>query len=257
LNQPDSTVTVVAAEPRDVETIYILHRKALGDRLKYTIYQSDLSVCYFREIARHQEPTLALVVAKIGKKVVGYYLSVDTEQDMALNYIAVSDQHQGIGVGNRLLESFEQRAALLGRKKLMLDVFTDNPRTMEWYARHGYQDVSKRYFVRLYANRDGSAHACNLDSEGLAQALREESMRGFSRVRVQTQSGELMVGLIDGTTCRVLATGVLSLQESVAAAESAFPNRRWIVCTTEREDDFPSQAVDRIDCSVRMEKAKL
>lgn len=55
---------------------------------------------------------------------------------------AVHPNHQRSGIGNQLLEIVERHSVELGATELALDTSESATELRQWYARHGYEDVS-------------------------------------------------------------------------------------------------------------------
>ncbi|WP_135554432.1 GNAT family N-acetyltransferase [Paenibacillus cymbidii] len=58
-----------------------------------------------------------------------------------IHRLAVHPEHQGRGIGKRLLQFAEQRARETGGTSIRLDVYTGNPGAVELYRRAGYAEV--------------------------------------------------------------------------------------------------------------------
>ena len=58
--------------------------------------------------------------------------------------LAVTEAAQGQGVASRLMEAVEDWARQQGFRLICLDVFANNRRARDFYARHGYRDDSLR-----------------------------------------------------------------------------------------------------------------
>ena len=72
-------------------------------------------------------------VAETGDRVVGFAAS----RDDWLHHLYVAPEHQGIGVGSRLLDDAKRRAGAV----LQLYAFQRNQRARDFYARRGFVEV--------------------------------------------------------------------------------------------------------------------
>ena len=70
--------------------------------------------------------------------------SVTLETSAYVTVLAVIEAAEGRGVASRLMEAAENWARQQGFRLICLDVFANNRRARDFYARHGYQDDSLR-----------------------------------------------------------------------------------------------------------------
>jgi GNAT superfamily N-acetyltransferase len=218
------------ARPEDAPTIYALKEQAFGDSyLLYTIYQAPQSVRYLaRLIAEaHKLSGQGLVVIEHDGKIRGYYHAMCRTAQYFLNYIAVTQEAEHLGLGSVLLRHFEETGKDIGRQMLALDVFDSNPFVRDWYYRHGYRLTEASFCVRLAMDAlpgNGAPLLCQQDA--LVHALAEEGAWGFSKVECQYGSGHLTVGLIAGHTCKLLDYSGLSVKDAALAIASRFKRKR-------------------------------
>lgn len=69
--------------------------------------------------------------------------STPDPDELFLDYIAVSEEARGLGVGTRLLEEFELLARHKKASRVSLDVVGSNPRAKSLYERFGYNVVKR------------------------------------------------------------------------------------------------------------------
>jgi len=89
------------------------------------------------------------LLAEVNGEVVGF---ARTTYDKAENRFTVTSlyvlpQHQGEGLGQKLLESAEKIAARYGADSVWLGVMEQNTRALEWYQRIGFTFVEVAPFV--------------------------------------------------------------------------------------------------------------
>ncbi len=70
--------------------------------------------------------------------------SVTLEPCGYVTVLAVAEAAEGQGVATRLMQAAEDWARAQGFRLICLDVFANNRRARDFYARHGYQDDSLR-----------------------------------------------------------------------------------------------------------------
>lgn len=57
-----------------------------------------------------------------------------------VNYLAVSPEHQGVGLGRLIMEAFEAKLLTRGCPKINLQIRSDNQAVIDFYAAIGYND---------------------------------------------------------------------------------------------------------------------
>lgn len=171
--------------------------------------------------------------------------------DRHLDYIALSSEYLGLGLGKRLLQDFEDAAV----GSLTLDVFATNRRAIGMYRASGFDEVMRRevIVVRIPTAdpKDGEARSL-LRRDEIARAGREVRERGFSNLTVRAGSdAPLSLGLIGERSVRILESGMLAIDDALALVSSVFPERLYAILpqgvATRAEREFA-------DVSIRMEK---
>ena len=108
-------------------------------------FEADrVSARSFRHLLRHAHSIN--LVATVDSAVVGYVtVLLRKGSDLARVYsLAVDPQWQGRGIGARVLEAAEGRAATAGCRRLRLEVRADNDRAVRQYERAGYVQFGER-----------------------------------------------------------------------------------------------------------------
>jgi ribosomal protein S18 acetylase RimI-like enzyme len=244
------------AEDRDLPELWRLHRQALGRYYIYTVYQSPASVRYLLEITRRTVAGQQLIVAEADGRLAGFYLGIENKSTFLLNYIGVDSVYRGHRVGSALLEDFEVRGRVSGRKRFMLDVFENNLNVIAWYRRRGYEEESRRYLAHMRLRGEGARGVWEVDPTQLELALKMEATRGFAAVRVIGSAGYVSVGLIAGDTCKILDKGGVSLADALLVVRDQFSYRKHVICISDNEKELPEQPDSR-HCSIRMQRVAL
>ena len=215
---------VRAAQAEDVEKIYALKVEAFGKTsLPFTIYQSPKTVKYLRKLVNEQDDASSnhFFVAEQRGQIAGYYHAVSRYDRFILNYIAVSLEARGQGLGSALLAHFEDLGARFGHSKLALDVFSDNVRVKEWYLAQGYQAISSCFHVLVDLNLlPYSRSNLSWNEDAWQRALKNEEEWGFSKLQGYSGSCELSIGLIGGSRCKLLEHTMMSVEAAVEAVAS-------------------------------------
>jgi ribosomal-protein-alanine N-acetyltransferase len=98
---------------------------------------------FWSELA--QNDTRWYRVALQGEDVVGYAgLCVYGPEDAWVQNIAVRRDHQGAGLGRRMLEELVDEAVRRGARQVLLEVRADNETAQRLYARRGFEAVGLR-----------------------------------------------------------------------------------------------------------------
>ena len=84
--------------------------------------------------------------------VVGYAVTMRTDEVLDLQRIAVLPDHRRSGVARSLLESLRRAGREAGAHRMLLEVGADNDKALAFYAAEGFVQIDRR--PRYY--RDGS-----------------------------------------------------------------------------------------------------
>jgi ribosomal-protein-alanine N-acetyltransferase len=131
----------------DVESVLPLERELFGGDPPWTAEQ------FWSELA-HVPDTRWYVAAEDGGDLVGYAgLRASGPGDPAdVQTIAVAPGHQRRGVGTMLMAALIDEAGRRATGDLLLEVRADNAAALEFYARHGFEQIA----VRRRYYRDGA-----------------------------------------------------------------------------------------------------
>lgn len=80
-------------------------------------------------------------VAEVADAPAGYIAVEDTEDDVRIDQLLVTHDHEGEGVGHQLLEWAEGYAISKGARSLRVAVETDNARALDFYRRSGFAAI--------------------------------------------------------------------------------------------------------------------
>jgi ribosomal protein S18 acetylase RimI-like enzyme len=131
-----SPIVVRTAEIGDVPKLVAIETRC---------FETDrVSARSFRHLLRHAHSIN--LVATVDSAVVGYVtVLLRKGSHLARVYsLAVDPQWQGRGIGTRVLEAAEGRAAIAGCRRLRLEVRTDNDRAVRQYERAGYVQIGEK-----------------------------------------------------------------------------------------------------------------
>ena len=76
------------------------------------------------------------------------YAELEDAGSLYISGIAVNSDCRGLGIGNRLLDVAEARAAALGLSRLSLICFAENRDAMRLYLKRGYHPIDRRKIVK-------------------------------------------------------------------------------------------------------------
>jgi len=226
-------VIVRLAEPRDVPRIHGLLRAAFGDTmLPYSVYQAEESAIHLGEvIARSADDDRFWVLDEAGD-VAGFHEARIDGRHGFLSFIALAPERRGSGLGSLLLEHFESSCASRGCGSAGLHVVRSETSAFGWYLRRGYREVRASYSLRMALPEIEGGDRCEVDAARLEAALREERRRGFSKVTCDCDGAPVVVGLIAGSSCRLLEHLGVPLRRACSCAAALFGSSRSILIAT-------------------------
>lgn len=230
---PTPDLQLCEAVPKDAPAIFALKQQAFGaSYLAYTIYQAPKSVSFIKSVIAERRPGQRFTVLRREGAVIGYYHATMLHRNLLLNYIAVAASERGSGFGDLLLEDFETYAKTLGCSALLLDVFASNADVVTWYSRRGFRFQSAQHLSRVSIVQVDSGVCCPLaiDKGAMAEALAEESVRGFSKVHCSCGAeGHLKLGLIDGHVCKFMDVSGITAELAMGSISQRFRTVRDVL----------------------------
>ena len=136
----------------------------------------------------------AYVVAVRGGQVLGVAEMRRFAERQFLNYVAVTPEMRGRGIGNALLGAAIEAARRPGQSTLELDVLAGNEVALAWYRGLGFGDTSMTEWWALAL--PAADRSSPTPVGGWAQAVASQRAFGFSEVSVEGPEGSYRVGLL-------------------------------------------------------------
>ena len=247
------------ALPEDTAQIYELKSRAFGDNyLLYTIFQSPKSQRYLSELLAQDPERSAHCFFVLGQddRILGYYHAVRRHSEFFLNYIVAAQEVRGKGIGNALLEHYEETGRSAGCRQLVLDVFDSNGQVRDWYHRSGYRQHSSSIQARLSISSlpEQSSPVLRYEFEARHRAAQEEYNHGFSKIDCACGSGRLVLGLIGDRVCKLLSYEGIELEEVVLAVARRFRTERAVLILSPSTELPPTWPVLSLEKSLRLVK---
>jgi ribosomal protein S18 acetylase RimI-like enzyme len=211
------------AKADDAEAMLSLLRESFGEALRYTAFRSERSLPHLRMLINGSNPGGLFVVADMGGELHGFFNAVLREGSLFLNYISVSAEARGQGVGSALLHCFHQLGQARRVSGYQLDVFERNRRAVAWYLSHGYEDCLRGVHVAMQP-ADIAARGQNrlkVSPEAWRAGLAHESLAGVSRVAGMVGNARVTIGLLGGDAAKLL-TCIGAAPEDVLPAVADF-----------------------------------
>ncbi len=139
-------------EPRDAETVWDLHVRALGDAGAYDEEYAHLDADLRRVEATFLESGGEFLVGEVDGDVVAMGAlqpasAVDHHESGTstgvVRRMRVDPDHQRRGYGTAILDRLEERAVELGFERLVLDTTPRQSAAIAFYERHGYRETRR------------------------------------------------------------------------------------------------------------------
>ncbi|MCS7187174.1 MAG: GNAT family N-acetyltransferase [Armatimonadetes bacterium] len=146
----------------DGEALYEFFTKGLSPESQrlYSVQPLDRSLVN-AVVSEADAPDVLRLVAFCGDKIVGYayWRQQLFNPKMPLLSIAVADGHQGLGLGQALMELLIEGAKLKGMEGIELHVFKHNRRAIALYRKLGFEivgdtDNGRQWIMVLLFNRN-------------------------------------------------------------------------------------------------------
>ena len=133
---------------RDFSRICEIDRLCYSEAIAYTREEMALGLV---------QPGAFVLVAETGEQVIAFVLAYQKKRSLGnsaghIVTIDVVEEFRAQGIGNRLMESAEQRLRQNGARRIILEVETENEPALRFYKARGY--AIKRLLSNYYA--DGS-----------------------------------------------------------------------------------------------------
>ena len=117
----------------DLDEVYKIEEENFEDPWPIEIFKQDID-----------NPVSDMLVLKKDGKVIGYLNVIYTYEDADLCNIALSEEHQGKGYGNLLIEELIQRCKDRKIKNIHLEVNVLNEKAINLYKKYGFKEIRKR-----------------------------------------------------------------------------------------------------------------
>jgi [ribosomal protein S18]-alanine N-acetyltransferase len=131
------TMHVRAMRPADVDALVPLAQE---------LFASDppWSAAHFQSELRDVPETRWYVVAEVDGQLAGYAGLMTAGDTADVQTLAVAPAYQRRGIATALLEALTAEATRRGASTLLLEVRADNQAALALYARHGFEQISRR-----------------------------------------------------------------------------------------------------------------
>lgn len=93
---------------------------------------------WFQTLLESKPKNIVLLVATVSNKVAGFLLGYLNKKESYVEAIAVHPRYRGLGLGSRLLKTFEKRAKEVGAEKVELSVKSGNTSALGFYLKQKY-----------------------------------------------------------------------------------------------------------------------
>lgn len=224
------------ARPEDAPAIYSLLCSTLPPEiLRYSIYQAPASVHYLQRLLERnvdaQYPEHVVIPAD--GVLLGYSHARRKASEFFLNYLCVASLAQGSGFGSALLALSEETAARVGCTAVALDVLETNRRARRLYVERGYTCRSRFLNVQVPMAQDVTGGpSLEVGARSWARAREEEEEIGFSRVECTSGSARVVVGVLAGRVCKLIACEGLTGEQAAHAIVRRFQQERDVLLMT-------------------------
>jgi ribosomal protein S18 acetylase RimI-like enzyme len=222
--------TIEEANPSDADDIYDLNMGAFGEKyIRYTIFQARESIHYLRALIADgvEKSKHVFYVLRKDNHIIGYYDAVHLDNEMFLNYVAITEQYRNCGLGTFLLGHFEESGRSYGCTRLGLDLFESNSGAREWYFKNGFITEKESFLVCLKMAATSRINSnLKYQNEDLGMALSREKIRGFSKLECRCGPGRITLGFINSRICKILSFEQIGLEEAVDAINHEFGRDR-------------------------------
>ena len=128
----------------DAEAVAALDDRCFQVSWGIALFQSELI-----------SPVSVALVALRDRRIVGYLCSTLVMDEAHIGTLGVEPELQGLGIGGELMAAFLKNAAMLGCRRVTLEVRASNLSAQRLYRRLGFSPISIRR--RYYTDNDEDA----------------------------------------------------------------------------------------------------
>jgi len=244
----------------DVMRMYSLLRESFYNYLEFTPYLDPRSVNLIKQdiINYYYGPKLInqWKILHINDEILGLYCFKIIEERLFLNYIGIDKYRRGVGLGNYLLNEFENDVNNYNLRSLGLEVFKSNKIAYTWYKSKGYNVFSLRYLnkIKIIMNENEWPRRMQLNEKETEEALKKEEENGFSILKAKYCDEEIVLGLIGSQYCKLIRPKVCKDLILIKDLMCYFSGKRKYLIVGTIEDIKDKFIIDRIEISFEMRK---
>ncbi len=146
----------------DANALAVLARETFGEAFGH-LYQPDDLAAFYAEWKTPEafagwiaDPRVGILVAYAGETPIGYAM---TGEDIKLDYdpaprialelkqLYIASSHHGAGVAHKFMDWIMARAKAIAADEIVLSVYSENPRGIAFYHKHGFAKVADTTFI--------------------------------------------------------------------------------------------------------------
>lgn len=220
-----------SAQAGDTEGIVRVIRSGFEDHLlNMMIYGCHGAERYARELigAGALGVDTRYTVAMVEDRVVGAVEMRRSPSELFLNYISVLPKARSRGLGRQLLAAALRDTRQPGHATMALDVFESNQRSIDWYAKLGFESSSSAtdwWTFPLEPSEGGVAPGIVQD---YAQSVACQERYGFSLFHLATSRGRYRIGRLGHEWFRIAQPELLQDAEALSLLSRIDPGRRGL-----------------------------
>lgn len=224
-----SICRVRAARPDDAERVVEVQRAGFDAAvIDATIYGCHGVARYVADrsgdAASHEATTFT--VAERGGEIIGAAEMRLGADGLFLNYVALTREARGQGIGRALLLGAIERSTAVGLSRLGLDVFEDNAAARAWYERLGLQSIASREMWALPLPEPSGGTSSPIDWTPEAESWQRRY--GFSSCAVETRTGVITVGRLGTAWFRLTDVAAVADRQLLERLAADAPPRRLL-----------------------------
>ena len=155
-------IELVRMRRRDLRRVMEIEHAVFPEPWTRAVFASELALRHGR----------AYRVAREGHEMVGYVGLMFVDQEAHVTTVAVATEHQGRGVGTRIMLGAMRIALEHGARQISLEVAVGNTRAQALYRRFGFVPVGvRKNYYQLIGEDAYVMWAHDIDSPGYAARL--------------------------------------------------------------------------------------
>lgn len=155
-------IELVRMRRRDLRKVMVVEQQVFPEPWSHAVFVSELALRTGRDYR----------VAREGREMVGYIGLMFQDEEAHVTTVAVTPEHQGRGVGTRIMLGAMRIAQEHGCCQVSLEVAVGNTRAQALYRRFGFAPVSVRKNYYQLTGQDAYVMwAYNIDQPAYAARL--------------------------------------------------------------------------------------